>query len=113
VTSYNTNNVDDDMLNKWCLYMIEIMLKSRSIDIIDCHNNDMISKCVQVINSVIKECRDLLLLMHYKMTRNFLLNWVTQLLKYLIIVVILILNNVALTDVVTDMLWTAKTIKRI
>ncbi len=54
--------------------MIEIMLKSRSIDIIDCHNNDMISKCVQVINSVIKECRDLLLLMHYKMTRNFLLN---------------------------------------
>ena len=47
------------------------------------------------------------------MTRNFLLNWVAQFLKCFIIVAILIFNNVALTDVVADMLWTAETIKRI
>jgi len=47
------------------------------------------------------------------MTRNFLLNWVAQLLKYLAIVVILIFNNVTSADVVTDMLWTAKIIERI
>ncbi len=109
----NINNIDDDMLNKWYLYIIEMMLKSRLIDIIDCHNDDMINKCMQVVNLMIKECKNLLLLMHYKMTRDFLLNWIAQLLKYLIIVAILILNNIALTDVVTDMLWTVKTIKRI
>ncbi len=109
----NTNNEDDDMLSKWCLYMIKMMLKSRLTDIIDCHDDNMINKCVQVINSAIKECEDLLLLMHYKMTMNFLLNWVAQLSECLAIVVILILNNVTVTDVVADMLWIVKTIERI
>jgi len=109
----NINNVGDDMLNKQHLYMIKIMLKLRLMNIIDCHDDDMINKCVQVVNSTVKECRDLLSLMHYKMTRNFLLNWVAQLLKHLVIVAILILNNVALTDVVADMLWTIKTTERI
>jgi len=68
---------------------------------------------VQVINLIIKECENLLLLMHYKITRNFLLNWVAQLLKHFAIIAILILNNVVLTDVVADMFETAKTIKKI
>ncbi len=109
----NINNVSDDMLNKWYLYIIEIMLKLRSVNIIDCYDDDMIDKCVQVVNSVIKEHEDLLSLMCYKMTRNFLLNWVVQLSECLVIVIILIFNNVALTNVVADMFWTAKTIKRI
>ncbi len=113
VMSYNINNVNDDILNKWCLYMIETMLKSRLINIINCHDDDMINKHIQIINSAIKECRNLLLLMHYKMTRNFLLNWVAQLLKCFVIVAILIFNNVAATDVVTDMFWTVKTTERI
>ncbi len=100
----NTNNIDDDILNKWCLYMIKTTLKLRLIDIIDCHNDDMIDKCMQVVNSTVKEHKDLLLLMHHKMTRNFLLNWVAWLSEHFIIIVILILNNVTLTDVVTDML---------
>jgi len=54
--------------------MIETMLKSRLIDIIDCHDNDMIDKYMQIINLTVKEHRDLLSLMHYKMTRNFLSN---------------------------------------
>ncbi len=89
------------------------MLKSRLINIINCYDDDMIDKYVQVINSVIKECRDLLLLMHHKIIRNFLLNWVAQLLKHLVIVIILIFNNIALIDVVADMLWIVKTTKRI
>jgi len=113
VMFYNINNVNDNMLNKWCLYTIEMMLKSRLTDIIDCYDDYMINKYIQVINSAVKECKDLLSLMHYKMTRNFLLNWVIQLSKCLAIIVILIFNNVALTNVVTDMLWTAETIKRI
>jgi len=113
VMSYNINDVDDDMLNKWCLYTIEMMLKPRLMNIISCHNDDMIDKYVQVVNSVIKECEDLLLLMHHKMTRDFLLNWVAQLLKHLAIIAILIFNNVALTDVIADMFWTAETTKRI
>jgi len=72
--SYNTSNIDDDMFNKQYLHIIKIILKSRLMNIIDCYNNDIINKYIQVINSAIKECRDLLLLMHYKMTRNFLLN---------------------------------------
>ncbi len=72
--SYNINNVDSDMLNKWCLYIIEMTLKSRLMNIIDCHNNNIINKYMQVVNSVIKECRNLLSLMYYKITRNFLLN---------------------------------------
>jgi len=100
----NINDVDDDMLNKWCLYTIEMTLKLRLTDIIDCHDDNIINKYIQVINLTVKECRDLLLLMCYKIIRDFLLNWVTQLLKHLVIVTILILNNVALTDVVTDML---------
>ncbi len=84
VMLYNTNNVDDDMLNKWCLYTIEMMLKSRLMNIIDCHDDDIINKCVQVINSTVKECRDLLSLMYYKIIRNFLLNWVAQFLKCLV-----------------------------
>jgi len=113
VMLYNTNNVDDDMLNKWCLYMIEMMLKLRLMNIINCHDDDMINKCVQVVNLTIKECENLLSLMHYKMTRNFLLNWVAQLSEHLVIIAILIFNNVALTDVVADMLETAKTTERI
>ncbi len=50
------------------------MLKLRSVNIINCYNDDMINKCMQVINLTVKEFRDLLSLMHYKMTRNFLLN---------------------------------------
>ncbi len=100
----NINDVDDDMLNKWCLYTIEMTLKLRLTDIIDCYDDNIINKYIQVINLTVKECRDLLLLMCYKIIRDFLLNWVTQLLKHLVIVTILIFNNVALTDVVTDML---------
>ncbi len=113
VTLYNMNNVDDDILDKWCLHMIEVMLKLRLMNIIDCYDDDMIDKCVQVVNSAVKECKNLLLLMHHKMTRNFLLNWVAQLLKHLAIVTILILNNVVLTDVVADMFWIVKTTERI
>jgi hypothetical protein len=111
--SYNINNVDDNTLNKQCLHIIEITLKSRSVDIIDCHNDNIINKYIQIINSTVKECRDLLLLMYCKIIRNFLLNWIAQLLKYLAIVTILILNNVAAANVVTDMFWTAKTTERI
>ncbi len=53
-----------------------MMLKLRLTDIIDCYDDNIIDKYVQVINSVIKECRDLLSLIHYKITRNFLSNWV-------------------------------------
>ncbi len=74
VMSHNMNNIDDDTLNKQCLHIIEMMLKSRLTDIIDCYSDNIIDKYVQVINSVIKEHKDLLLLMYYKMTRNFLLN---------------------------------------
>ncbi len=109
----NTNNVDDDMLNEWHLHTIKVMLKLRLMNIIDCHSDNMISKYMQVVNSAVKEHRDLLSLMHYKMTRNFLSNWITQLSEHLAIVTILILNNVALTDVVADMFWTAETTERI
>ncbi len=51
-----------------------MMLKLRLMNIIDCHDDNMIDKYVKIINSMIKECEDLLSLMHYKMTRNFLLN---------------------------------------
>ncbi len=111
--SHNMNDVDDDTLNKWCLHIIKMMLKSRLIDIIDCYDDDIINKYMQVVNLTIKECRDLLSLMHYKIIRNFLSNWITQLSEYFAIVVILIFNNVALADVVTDMFWTAKTTERI
>ncbi len=109
----NTNNVDDDMLDEWCLYIIEMTLKLRLMNIISCHNNDIVDKHMQVVNSAVKECRDLLLLMHYKITRDFLSNWVAQLSECLAIVIILIFNNVALTDVVADMFWTVKTTERI
>ncbi len=89
------------------------MLKLKLADIIDCYDDNIIDKYIQIINSTVKEHEDLLLLMHYKITRNFLLNWVTQLLKYLIIVVILIFNNVTSVNVVADMLETAKTTERI
>jgi len=72
----NINDVDDDIFNKWYLYIIEMTLKLRLMNIINCHDDDIINKCMQVINLTVKECRDLLLLMHYKITRNFLLNWV-------------------------------------
>ena len=71
---HNINDVDDDIFNKQYLYIIKVMLKSRSADMIDCYDNNIINKYVQVVNSAVKECRDLLLLMCYKMTRNFLLN---------------------------------------
>jgi len=51
-----------------------MMLKLRLMNIIDCHDDNMIDKYIQVINSAIKECRNLLLLMHHKITRNFLSN---------------------------------------
>jgi len=70
----NINNVDDDILNKWCLYTIKTTLKLRLMNIIDCYDDDIIDKCMQVVNSIIKECKDLLSLMHHKITRNFLLN---------------------------------------
>jgi len=76
VMSHNMNNIDDNILNKWCLHTIKMTLKSRLTDIIDCYNDNIINKHIQVINSAIKECEDLLSLMYYKMTRNFLLNWV-------------------------------------
>ncbi len=76
VMSHNMNNIDDNILNKWCLHTIKMTLKSRLTDIIDCHNDNIINKHIQVINSAIKECEDLLSLMYYKMTGNFLLNWV-------------------------------------
>jgi len=89
------------------------MLKLKLADIIDCYDDNIIDKYIQIINSTVKKHEDLLLLMHYKITRNFLLNWVTQLLKHLIIVVILIFNNVTSVNVVADMLETAKTTERI
>ncbi len=109
----NISNVDDDILNKWYLYIIKMTLKLRLTDIISYHDDNIINKCIQVINLTVKECKNLLLLMHHKITRNFLSNWVTQLLKCLVIIIILILNNVVLTDVVADMLETAKTTERI
>jgi len=113
VMLHNINNIDDDTLNKWCLHIMKMTLKLKLTDIIDCYNDNIINKCIQVVNSAVKECRDLLLLMHYKIIRNFLLNWVIQLLKYLAIITILILNNVVLTNVVADMFWTVKTTERI
>jgi len=113
VMLHNINNIDDDTLNKWCLHIMKMTLKLKLTDIIDCYNDNIINKCIQVVNSAVKECRDLLLLMHYKIIRNFLLNWVIQLLKYLAIITILILNNVVLTDVVADMFWTVMTTERI
>ncbi len=44
--SCNTNNVNDDILNKWCLYIIKTTLKSRLTDIIDCYDDNMINKYV-------------------------------------------------------------------
>ncbi len=108
VTLCNTNNVNDDILNKWCLYTIKTTLKLKLTDIINCYDDNIVNKCIQVINSAIKEHKNLLSLMHYKMTKNFLLNWVIQLLKHLVIVTILIFNNVISINVVADMLWTAK-----
>ncbi len=113
VMSHNTSNVDSDILDKWHLYIIKMMLKLRLMNIIDCYDDNMIDKCIQIINLTVKECRDLLLLMHHKMIRNFLLNWVAQLSECLAIIVILILNNIVSTNVVADMFWTVKTTERI
>ncbi len=74
VMPHNISDIDDDILNKQHLYIIEMTLKSRLINIINCYNDNIINKYVQVINLTVKEHRDLLSLMHYKMTRNFLLN---------------------------------------
>jgi len=54
--------------------MIKMMLKSRLMNIINCHDDNIINKYVQVINSAIKECENLLSLIYYKMTRDFLSN---------------------------------------
>jgi len=56
------------------LHIIKTILKLRSVDIIDCYDDDIINKYMQVINLTVIECRDLLSLMHYKIIRNFLLN---------------------------------------
>jgi len=50
------------------------MLKLRLMNIINCYDDNIINKHIQIINSAVKECRDLLLLMYYKMKRNFLSN---------------------------------------
>ncbi len=42
----NINNVNDDILNKQCLYTIKMTLKSKLMNIIDCHDDDMINKCI-------------------------------------------------------------------
>ncbi len=42
--SHNTNNVDSNMLNKWHLHIIKIILKFRLADIIDCYNDNIIDK---------------------------------------------------------------------
>jgi len=42
----NINNVDDDMLNKWYLYTIKMMLKLRLLNIINCYNDDIIDKYI-------------------------------------------------------------------
>jgi len=70
----NISNVDDDILNKQHLHMIKTTLKLRLTDIIDCHNDNIIDKHMQVVNLAVKECKNLLLLVHHKMTRNFLSN---------------------------------------
>jgi len=72
--SYNISNIDSDTLNKQYLYIIEVILKLRLMNIIDCYDDDIINKCIQVVNLTVKECENLLSLIHYKMTRNFLLN---------------------------------------
>jgi len=100
----NINDEDSDTLNKQCLHTIEMTLKSRLIDIIDCYDDDIIDKCMQVVNLAVKECENLLSLMHHKMTMNFLSNQIAQLSKHLAIIAILILNNIAVTNVVADML---------
>jgi len=51
-----------------------MMLKLKLADIIDCYDDNIIDKYIQIINLTVKEHKDLLLLMHYKITRNFLLN---------------------------------------
>ncbi len=51
-----------------------MILKLKSMNIIDCYNDDIINKYIQVVNSAVKECRDLLSLMCHKIIRNFLLN---------------------------------------
>jgi len=68
------SNIDSDTLNKQYLYIIEVILKLRLMNIIDCYDDDIINKCIQVVNLTVKECENLLSLIHYKMTRNFLLN---------------------------------------
>jgi len=42
----NISDVDDDIFNKWCLYIIKMMLKLRLIDIIDCYDDNIINKCI-------------------------------------------------------------------
>ena len=44
--SYNINDVDDDILNKWCLYIIKMMLKLRLMNIIDCYDDNIINKYI-------------------------------------------------------------------
>jgi len=59
VMLYNTNNVSNDMLNKQCLHIIEMILKLRLTDIIDCHDDNIINKCIQIVNSAVKKCKNL------------------------------------------------------
>jgi len=74
VMFHNISDVDSDIFNKQCLHIIKMTLKLRLTDIIDYYDDDIINKCIQVVNSTVKECKNLLSLMHHKMTRNFLLN---------------------------------------
>ena len=74
VMSHNMNNVDNDILNKQHLYIIEMTLKLRLMNIIDCYDDNIINKHMQVVNLTVKECKNLLLLMHCKIIRNFLSN---------------------------------------
>jgi len=59
VMLYNTNNVSNDMLNKQCLHIIEMILKLRLTDIIDCHDDNIINKCIQIVNLAVKKCKNL------------------------------------------------------
>ncbi len=43
---HNTNNIDSDIFNKWCLYIIETTVKLRLTDIIDYYDDDIINKYI-------------------------------------------------------------------
>jgi len=44
--SHNISDVDSDIFNKWCLYIIKMTLKLRLTDIINCYDDNIINKYV-------------------------------------------------------------------